>query len=130
MKTARRPPERCAKFCCENPEVITVVSQHGRPDDGSDAAPFSNVELFAPLKPLDKWPKGHDKDKLTDQIQKEFDEQLPGVVFNFSQYIEDNIEEGISGVKGVNSVKIVGPNLKRSPTSPSRSVTKWPKFEE
>ncbi|HXX24000.1 MAG TPA: efflux RND transporter permease subunit [Terriglobia bacterium] len=94
-----------------HPEVITVVSQHGRPDDGSDAAPFSNVELFAPLKPFDEWPKGLTKDKLTDQIQAEFNNELPGVVFNFSQYIEDNIEEGISGVKGVNSVKVVGPNL-------------------
>jgi len=94
-----------------HPEVLTVVSQHGRPDDGSDAAPFSNVELFAPLKPFDEWPKGLTKDKLTDQIQTEFNNELPGVIFNFSQYIEDNIEEGISGVKGVNSVKIVGPNL-------------------
>ncbi len=94
-----------------NPEVITVVSQHGRPDDGSDAAPFSNVELFAPLKPFDEWPKGMTKDKLTDQLQKEFNDELPGVTFNFSQYIEDNVEEGISGVKGSNSVKIIGPNL-------------------
>jgi len=94
-----------------HPEVLTVVSQHGRPDDGSDAAPFSNVELFAPLKPFDEWPKGLTKDKLTNQIQEEFNNELPGVIFNFSQYIEDNIEEGISGVKGVNSVKIVGPNL-------------------
>jgi cobalt-zinc-cadmium resistance protein CzcA len=94
-----------------HPEVLTVVSQHGRPDDGSDASPFSNVELFAPLKPFDEWPKGLTKDKLTDQIQAEFNNELPGVVFNFSQYIEDNIEEGISGVKGVNSVKVVGPNL-------------------
>jgi cobalt-zinc-cadmium resistance protein CzcA len=92
-------------------EVLTVVSQHGRPDDGSDASPFSNVELFAPLKPFDEWPKGLTKDKLTNQIQEEFNSEIPGVVFNFSQYIEDNIEEGISGVKGVNSVKIVGPNL-------------------
>src|SRR5271167_2094303 len=94
-----------------HPEVITVVSQHGRPDDGSDAAPFSNVELFAPLKPFDQWPRGLTKEKLTDQIQAEFTNELPGVVFNFSQYIQDNIEEGISGVKGSNSVKIVGPNL-------------------
>jgi cobalt-zinc-cadmium resistance protein CzcA len=94
-----------------HPEVITVVSQHGRPDDGSDAAPFSNVELFAPLKSFDEWPRGLTKEKLTDQIQAEFDNELPGVIFNFSQYIQDNIEEGISGVKGSNSVKIVGPNL-------------------
>ena len=94
-----------------HPEVITVVSQHGRPDDGSDASPFSNVELFAPLKPFDEWPQGLTKEKLTNQIQAEFQNESPGVVFNFSQYIEDNIEEGISGVKGSNSVKIVGPNL-------------------
>ncbi len=94
-----------------HPEVITVISQHGRPDNGSDAAPFSNVELFVPLKPYDEWPNGVTKDKLTEEIQAEFQGELPGVVFNFSQYIQDNIEEAISGIKGANSVKIVGPNL-------------------
>jgi len=94
-----------------HPEVITVVSQHGRPDDGSDASPFSNVELFAPLKPYDRWPRGLTKEKLTEQVQAEFNSELPGVIFNFSQYIQDNIEEATSGVKGANSVKIVGPNL-------------------
>jgi len=95
----------------KHPEVVTVVSQHGRPDNGSDASPFSNVELFVPLEPLDEWPKGLTKDKLTEQIQEEFQNELPGVTFNFSQYIQDNIEEAISGVKGENSIKIVGPNL-------------------
>jgi cobalt-zinc-cadmium resistance protein CzcA len=94
-----------------HPEIITVVSQHGRPDNGSDASPFSNVELFAPLKPYDEWPSGMTKDKLTLELQKEFDAALPGVVFNFSQYIQDNVEEALSGVKGANSVKIIGPNL-------------------
>ena len=94
-----------------HPEVITVVSQHGRPDDGSDASPFSNVELFVPLKPFDQWPKGENKDTLTEKIQRQFENELPGVIFNFSQYIQDNVEEAISGVKGSNSVKIVGPNL-------------------
>jgi cobalt-zinc-cadmium resistance protein CzcA len=94
-----------------HPEVLTVVSQHGRPDNGSDASPFSNVELFAPLKPLDQWPSGLTKEKLTDLLQREFEEELPGVGFNFSQYIQDNIEEALSGVKGANSIKIVGPNL-------------------
>ncbi len=93
------------------PEVVTVTSQHGRPDDGSDASPFSNVELFAVLKPPDQWPSGVTKDKLTEQINAELERELPGVSFNFSQYIQDNIEEAISGVKAVNSVKIVGPNL-------------------
>jgi cobalt-zinc-cadmium resistance protein CzcA len=94
-----------------HPEIITVVSQHGRPDNGSDASPFSNMELFAPLKPFDEWPSGLTKDKLTEILNKEFTEALPGATFNFSQYIQDNIEEAISGVKGANSVKIVGPNL-------------------
>ena len=94
-----------------HPEIITVVSQHGRPDNGSDASPFSNVELFAPLKPLDEWTPGLTKDVLTARMQKEFADELPGVAFNFSQYIQDNVEEALSGVKGANSVKIVGPNL-------------------
>ena len=94
-----------------HPEVLTVVSQHGRPDNGSDASPFSNVELFAPLKPSDEWPANSTKEKLTEELQKEFSEELPGIGFNFSQYIQDNVEEALSGVKGANSVKIVGPNL-------------------
>ena len=95
-----------------HPEVITVVSQHGRPDNGSDAAPFSNVELFVPLKPYDEWPSGFTKEMLTEQLQKEFSAELPGIGFNFSQYIQDNVEEAISGVKGANSLKIVGPDLR------------------
>jgi heavy metal efflux system protein len=94
-----------------HPEIITVVSQHGRPDNGSDASPFSNVELFAPLKPFDEWPSGMNKAKLTDELQKEFTDELPGIVFNFSQYIQDNVEEALSGVKGANAVKLIGPNL-------------------
>jgi heavy metal efflux system protein len=94
-----------------HPEVVTVVSQHGRPDNGSDASPFSNVELFVPLKPFDQWPSGLDKEKLTEILKKEFSDELPGIGFNFSQYIQDNVEEALSGVKGANSIKIVGPNL-------------------
>jgi cobalt-zinc-cadmium resistance protein CzcA len=93
------------------PEVVTVVSQHGRPDDGSDASPFSNVELDVPLKPPGEWPRGVTKDELIDQIQAKLQAALPGVSFNFSQYIQDNIEEAMSGVKGENSVKIIGPSL-------------------
>jgi heavy metal efflux system protein len=94
-----------------HPEVLTVVSQHGRPDNGSDASPFSNVELFAPLKPFDEWPPNLTKEKLTEELQKDFAQELPGIDFNFSQYIQDNVEEALSGVKGANSVKIIGPNL-------------------
>jgi cobalt-zinc-cadmium resistance protein CzcA len=94
-----------------HPEVITAVSQHGRPDNGSDASPFSNVELFVPLKPFDEWPTGFTKDMLIAQVQKEFNDELPGIEFNFSQYIQDNVEEALSGVKGANSVKIIGHDL-------------------
>jgi cobalt-zinc-cadmium resistance protein CzcA len=94
-----------------HPQVLTVTSQHGRPDNGSDPSPFSNVELFAPLKPFETWPHGLTKEKLTAQLQREMQAALPGVTFNFSQNIQDNIEEAISGVKGANSVKIIGPNL-------------------
>jgi len=94
-----------------HPEVITAVSQHGRPDDGSDASGFYNVELFVPLKPFDEWRKGYTKDMLVKDVQDQFAAEFPGVEFNFSQYIQDNIEEGLSGVKGANSVKIIGPDL-------------------
>jgi len=93
------------------PEVQTVVSQHGRPDDGTDATGFFNAEFFVPLKPFDAWPRGIDKDKLTQTMTKALTQQFPGVDFNFSQYIEDNVEEAASGVKGENSVKIYGNDL-------------------
>ena len=102
--------QKMREILLRHPEVIRVVSQHGRPDDGSDASPFSNVELFAPLKPFDEWPANLTKDQLVEQLQKELVDALPGVAFNFSQYIQDNIEEALSGVKGANSVKIVGPD--------------------
>jgi cobalt-zinc-cadmium resistance protein CzcA len=95
----------------EYPEVISVVSQHGRPDDGSDASGFNNVELFAPLQPFDKWRPGMTKAKLVQELQGRFESEFPGVSFNFSQYIQDNVQEGLSGVKGANSVKIIGPDL-------------------
>ncbi len=94
-----------------HPEVITVVSQHGRPDDGSDAAGFYNAEFFVPLKPFDEWPVGLTKDKLISELQDEFNKEFVGIDFNFSQYIQDNVEEGLSGVKGANSAKIIGPDL-------------------
>jgi cobalt-zinc-cadmium resistance protein CzcA len=93
------------------PEVQTIVSQHGRPDDGTDATGFFNAEFFVPLKPFDTWPRGVDKEKLTEDMTARLTNQFPGVDFNFSQYIEDNVEEAASGVKGENSVKIFGSDL-------------------
>jgi cobalt-zinc-cadmium resistance protein CzcA len=102
---------RLREVLMRHPEVLTTVTQHGRPDNGSDASPFSNVEIFAPLKPFDQWPAGLTKDKLIEQINQEFADEVPGATYNFSQYIQDNLEEALSGVKGANSVKIIGPNL-------------------
>ena len=95
----------------KHPEVLHVVSQVGRPDDGTDVTGFFNIELFAPLMPLDHWPKGLTKEKLTDELSAELSAEFPGAVFGFSQYINDNVEEAVAGVKGENSVKVVGPSL-------------------
>ncbi len=103
---------RMRQIIKSHPEVITVTSQHGRPDDGSDASGFNNVELFCPLKPFDEWPAGSNKERLTAELQKQLGNEFVGTSFNFSQYIQDNVEEGLSGIKGANSVKIVGPDLR------------------
>jgi cobalt-zinc-cadmium resistance protein CzcA len=102
---------RMREVLLRHPEVITVVSQHGRPDNGSDAAGFFNAEFFVPLKPFEEWPAGLTKEKLVEELQAEFSSEFVGINFNFSQYIQDNVEEGLSGVKGANSIKIVGPDL-------------------
>ncbi|MEH2509637.1 cobalt-zinc-cadmium resistance protein CzcA [Nitrobacteraceae bacterium AZCC 1564] len=93
------------------PEVEAVVSQHGRPDDGTDAAGFFNAEFFAPLKPVSQWPGSHDKDKVTSELLAELQKKFPGVEFNFSQYLQDNVAEAVSGVKGENSIKLYGNDL-------------------
>jgi cobalt-zinc-cadmium resistance protein CzcA len=103
--------DRIREILRRRPEVVTVVSQHGRPDDGSDAAGFYNAEFFAPLRPEIEWPRKISKEELIQELQKEFASQFRGVNFNFSQYIQDNIEEGLSGVKGANSAKIIGRDL-------------------
>ncbi len=103
--------DRMRAIIKSHPEVITVVSQHGRPDDGSDASGFYNAEFFVPLKPFDTWRSGYTKDQLVQDLQKQLSDEFPGIGFNFSQYIQDNVEEGLSGVKGANSVKIMGPDL-------------------
>ncbi|SPF50907.1 putative cation efflux system protein [Syntrophobacter sp. SbD1] len=111
LEAAMPAVTKMREILLSHPEVITVVSQHGRPDDGSDAAGFYNAEFFVPLKPFGQWSPGRTKDDLVNELQSEFSREFVGVDFNFSQYIQDNIEEGLSGVKGANSVKIVGPDL-------------------
>ncbi|WP_050403332.1 efflux RND transporter permease subunit [Bradyrhizobium embrapense] len=99
------------KLIRSRPEVVSVVSQHGRPDDGTDAAGFFNAEFFAPLKPAGEWPDTHDKDVLTAQLLAQLQDKFPGVEFNFSQYLQDNVSEAVSGVKGENSIKLYGNDL-------------------
>jgi cobalt-zinc-cadmium resistance protein CzcA len=94
------------------PEVESVVSQHGRPDDGTDAAGFFNAEFFAPLRPTTQWRHGVNKDALTTEILRGLESQFPGVEFNFSQYLQDNVAEAVSGVKGENSIKLFGNDLR------------------
>jgi cobalt-zinc-cadmium resistance protein CzcA len=109
------------------PEVESLVAQLGRPDDGTDAAGFYNSEYFVPLRPEGQWPavveqsgwrrwlfgakRSRTKDELVKEMNEELQRKLPGIVWNFSQNIRDNVMEALSGVKGDNSVKIVGPDL-------------------
>src|SRR6266478_2072214 len=91
--------------------VKTVVSEQCRGDEGTDPDGSFVAELFAQLKPSDEWPKGLTKLAMVKQMGEQLGREFVGVDFNFSQYIQDNIEEAVSGVKGENSVKIFGPDL-------------------
>ena len=96
------------------PEVMQVVSQVGRSDDGTDPTGFFNTEYFIDLKPRTEWRAqfhGH-KDELISALDDEV-EKIPGVIWGFSQPISDNVEEAVSGVKGELAVKIIGPDLKQ-----------------
>jgi cobalt-zinc-cadmium resistance protein CzcA len=111
LPQASRYVRRMRDILREEAEVETVVSQLGRPDDGTDVGGPYNLEFFVPLKPIDKWRNGMDKEKLTRVLSDRFEREFPGILFNFSQNIQDNVEEALSGVKGENTVKVVGPNL-------------------
>jgi len=98
---------------CSFPEVPQCTSQTGRPDDGTDTTSFFNTEYFVDLKPKAQWrPVFHEnKDELIAAMQRELD-KIPGVVWGFSQPIEDNMEEAVSGVKGALATKVYGDDLK------------------
>ncbi|HEV3511772.1 MAG TPA: CusA/CzcA family heavy metal efflux RND transporter [Candidatus Sulfotelmatobacter sp.] len=98
---------------CSFPEVPQCTSQVGRPDDGTDTTGFFNTEYFVDLKPKEEWrPVFHqDKDELIAAMQRELD-KIPGVLWGFSQPIEDNMEEAVSGVKGELATKVYGDDLK------------------
>ncbi len=108
------------------PEVDTIVTQLGRPDDGTDESGFFNVEFFVNVKPQKDWPavkprtglarifgprRPRDKAELVEEMDAKLSQVLIGVDWNFSQNIRDNVMESLSGIKGDNSVKIVGPDL-------------------
>ena len=95
------------------PEVTQVVSQVGRPDDGTDTTGFFNTEYFVDLKPKDQWRSvfRQNKEELIGAMDREL-EKIPGTLWNFSQPIADNMEEAVSGVKGQLAVKIYGDDLK------------------
>jgi cobalt-zinc-cadmium resistance protein CzcA len=97
---------------CSFPEVTRCASQVGRPDDGTDATGFFNTEYFVDLKSKEQWrPVFHeDKEQLIAAMQRELD-KTPGVIWNFSQPIADNMEEAVSGVKGQLATKVYGDNL-------------------
>jgi cobalt-zinc-cadmium resistance protein CzcA len=89
------------------PEVKTVVSQLGRPDDGTDINGFDAAELYVDLAPRESWTTGHTRDELTGAMTKEL-RKIPGVDYDFSQVIEDNVNEAVSGIKGELGIKIFG----------------------
>jgi cobalt-zinc-cadmium resistance protein CzcA len=109
MRIANQVRDILAAF----PEVKVATSQVGRPDDGTDTTGFSNTEYFVDLKAREEWrPVFHqDKEALISSMSHELD-KIPGVIWNFSQPIADNMEEAVSGVKGELAIKIYGDDLK------------------
>ncbi len=132
LEAAARIAPRLREVIAEVPEVKNVMSHVGRPDDGTDVTSFFNLEFNVPLKPMDTWRKepfkifgrevhlnwngtDHlaqtiDRRAIEDQLMKKF-AHFPGISFSFSQLIRDNVEEALSGVKGANSVKLIGSDL-------------------
>jgi cobalt-zinc-cadmium resistance protein CzcA len=114
------------------PEVETIVNQLGRPDDATDTDGYYNSEYFVPLLPEKDWPRtvertgwekwllgpkrARTKDEIVEAMDAELEAKLPGISWNFSQNIRDNVMEALSGIKGDNSVKIVGPDLDKLET--------------
>lgn len=93
------------------PEVKGVISQNGRPNDGTDPTGFFNVEFFVDLFPKEEWKRGVKKEAIIADMQDKLEEEFPGVVFGFSQPISDNVQEAVSGVKGEMAIKIFGDNF-------------------
>jgi heavy metal efflux system protein len=133
LEEAARMAPRIREVIASAPEVRGVMSQVGRPDDGTDVTSFFNVEFNVPLRPMEEWrnrPRtvfgypisfywnGRDvlaravtREEIQDELMERFKQDFPALSFNFSQLIRDNVEEALSGVKGANSVKLFGSDL-------------------
>jgi cobalt-zinc-cadmium resistance protein CzcA len=110
LEQGKEIERRVRAIVLQYPEVTQVVSQLGRPDDGTDAKGANNLEIYANLAPRGTWRSARDKDELITNMQHAL-EAIPGLELNFSQYIKDNVEEALSGVTGELVVKIFGPDL-------------------
>jgi cobalt-zinc-cadmium resistance protein CzcA len=104
-RITRQSREILASF----PESLLTVSQLGRPDDGTDVNGFNTAEISVPLKPQDEWTTAPDRISLCEKMKEKFD-QIPGIDVDFSQYIEDNVNEAISGIKSELAIKVFGPD--------------------
>jgi cobalt-zinc-cadmium resistance protein CzcA len=112
LEEAQRMVPRVRAALREFPEVKTVVAQLGRPEDGTDPAPVSSLQLFVDLAPEPGWRTAHTREGLVEAMDARL-RRFPGIEWNFSQPIKDNVEEGISGIKGQVAVKISGDDLAR-----------------
>ncbi len=121
LEAASRMAPRLREVIASIPEIKNVMSHVGRPDDGTDVTSFFNLEFNAPLKPMEQWRPGLSREDIERELMKKF-KQFPGVNFNFSQLIRDNVEEALSGVKGANSVKLFGNDLQTLEDSGQRVV--------
>ena len=101
------------KIFQQYPEVKGVISQNGRPNDGTDPTGFFNVEFFVDLFPKSEWTRGVPKEEIIKDMQGKLFNKFPGVVFGFSQPISDNVQEAVSGVKGEMAIKIFGDGNQR-----------------
>ncbi len=123
LEEAARMAPRLRKVIGSIPEIRGVMSQVGRPDDGTDVTSYFNIEFNAPLIPMERWRTrpvkllGHEvwrramtREEIQDELMEKFN-AFPAINFNFSQLIRDNVEEALSGVKGANSIKLFGNDL-------------------
>ncbi len=115
LEYSTRVSRQLRELFTSQPEVKTVTAQVGRPDDGTDATGVFNQEYSVAFKEPSQWPKGVTREDVVKRLKKQLD-TIPGVDYGFSQYIQDNVAEALSGVKGENSVKIFGDDLNQLTT--------------